>query len=121
MSEKAEALDLQPADIDLKHKKEKKAPKKSAKQKSPKKVAKPSPKKKVQKLQEPKPLPKWWNCKDELLAKFPHDTAKRFCSRCYHHTVRNEVIKGVMHELAKLAGQRAHAEALIRWMTMFPA
>ena len=121
ISKKVEEQELQPVVVDLKHKNEKLAPKKSAKQKSPNKVAKPSPKKKVQKRREPKPLPEWWNCKEKLLARFPQDTPKRFSSRCYHHIVQNEVLKGVMHEMAKLAGQRAHAEALIRWSKMFPA
>ena len=90
-------------------------------------VSKATPKKSPKKQQSPKsskktglPLPKWWNCKEELLLRFPHDTAKRYCSRCYHHVVKNEKLKGVAHELAKLAGQKAHSEARERWNVLCP-
>ena len=92
---------------------------------------KPAPKKKknqpskvktlkVPKKQEPRPIPAWWNDKQELLKSFPEDTDKRFASRCYHFVKKNEMRKGVSKDLATLIAQRAHQEAKDRCLKLFP-
>ncbi|CAL1148595.1 unnamed protein product [Cladocopium goreaui] len=90
------------------------APKKQKNQ--PSKVKTP----KVPKKQEPRPIPAWWNDKQELLRSFPEDTEKRFASRCYHFVRKNEMRKGVSKDLATLTAQRAHQEAKDRWLKLFP-
>jgi len=75
---------------------------------------------KVPKKQEPRPIPAWWNDKQELLKSFPEDTDKRFASRCYHFVKKNEMRKGVSKDLATLIAQRAHQEAKDRWLKLFP-
>ena len=74
----------------------------------------------VPKKQEPRPIPAWWNDKQELLKSFPEDTDKRFASRCYHFVKKNEMRKGVSKDLATLIAQRAHQEAKDRWLKLFP-
>ena len=113
-----EQRDEKNSDQELKHKSENAS--KVTPKKSPKKQKSPKAAKSPKKTGQPKPLPKWWNCKKELLLRFPDDTAKRYCSRCYHHVVKNEKLKGLVHELAKLAGQKAHSEARDRWNVLFP-
>eukprot|EP00435_Cladocopium_sp_Y103_P015389 s1343_g3.t1 len=113
-----EDLDEKNSDQELKHKCENAS--KVTPKKSPKKQKSPKAAKSSKKTGQPRPLPKWWSCKEELLLRFPQDTAKRYCSRCYHHVVKNEKLKGVVHELAKLAGQKAHSEARDRWNVLFP-
>ena len=75
---------------------------------------------KVPKKQEPRPIPAWWNDKQELLKSFPEDSDKRFASRCYHFVKKNEMRKGVSKDLATLIAQRAHQEAKDRWLKLFP-
>ncbi|CAL1131523.1 unnamed protein product [Cladocopium goreaui] len=72
----------------------------------------------VPKKQEPRPIPAWWNDKEELLKSFPEDTDKRFASRCYHFVKKNEMRKGVSKDLATLIAQRAHQEAKDRWLKL---
>ena len=74
----------------------------------------------VPKKQEPRPIPAWWNDKQELLKSFPEDTDKRCASRCYHFVKKNEMRKGVSKDLASLTAQRAHQEAKDRWLKLFP-
>ena len=74
----------------------------------------------VPKKQEPRPIPAWWNDKQELLKSFPEDTEKRFASRCHHFVRKNEMRKGVSKDLASLTAQRAHQEAKDRWLKLFP-
>jgi outer membrane biosynthesis protein TonB len=93
-----------------------KKPAPQKKKNQPSKVKTP----KVPKKQEPRPIPAWWNDKQELLRSFPEDTEKRFASRCYHFVRKNEMRKGVSKDLATLTAQRAHQEAKDRWPKLFP-
>lgn len=64
-------------------------------------------------------FPSWWNCKKDLVAKFPKDTEKRFTSRCYHIVKDFAVKSGYDIEDAKAKGREAHREASERWKCMF--